>query len=102
MLALLPLDRICRFQLGAVRTRIFTIRAAYIMSSKDLRLLALDSGGVRGMSALMILEQLMEACCIVFLRRSCVGDYKSRYRAVRLGSLLTAFDRKGVEGQDGR
>ncbi|ORY02205.1 hypothetical protein BCR34DRAFT_493307 [Clohesyomyces aquaticus] len=31
------------------------------MPSNDLRLLALDGGGVRGLSALMILEQLMEA-----------------------------------------
>ncbi|KAF2684302.1 FabD/lysophospholipase-like protein [Lentithecium fluviatile CBS 122367] len=30
------------------------------MSKKDLRLLALDGGGVRGLSALMILQQLME------------------------------------------
>jgi patatin-like phospholipase/acyl hydrolase len=28
---------------------------------KNLRLLALDGGGVRGLSALMILQQLMEA-----------------------------------------
>ena len=28
---------------------------------KDLRLLALDGGGVRGLSALMILQQLMES-----------------------------------------
>jgi patatin-like phospholipase/acyl hydrolase len=32
-----------------------------IMPGNDLRLLALDGGGVRGLSALMILEQLMEA-----------------------------------------
>jgi patatin-like phospholipase/acyl hydrolase len=31
------------------------------MPGSDLRLLALDGGGVRGLSALMILEQLMEA-----------------------------------------
>jgi patatin-like phospholipase/acyl hydrolase len=31
------------------------------MLGSDLRLLALDGGGVRGLSALMILEQLMEA-----------------------------------------
>jgi len=31
------------------------------MPSKEVRLLALDGGGVRGLSALMILEQLMEA-----------------------------------------
>ena len=31
------------------------------MPDKDLRLLALDGGGVRGLSALMILRQLMEA-----------------------------------------
>jgi patatin-like phospholipase/acyl hydrolase len=31
------------------------------MPGKELRLLALDGGGVRGLSALMILEQLMEA-----------------------------------------
>ena len=31
------------------------------MLDKDLRLLALDSGGVRGLSALIILEQLIEA-----------------------------------------
>jgi patatin-like phospholipase/acyl hydrolase len=31
------------------------------MPDKDLRLLALDGGGVRGLSALIILEQLMEA-----------------------------------------
>jgi patatin-like phospholipase/acyl hydrolase len=31
------------------------------MPAKELRLLALDGGGVRGLSALMILEQLMEA-----------------------------------------
>ena len=31
------------------------------MPTKELRLLALDGGGVRGLSALMILEQLMEA-----------------------------------------
>ncbi|PSN58604.1 hypothetical protein BS50DRAFT_614817 [Corynespora cassiicola Philippines] len=31
------------------------------MPDRDLRLLALDGGGVRGLSALMILEQLMEA-----------------------------------------
>lgn len=30
------------------------------MSGKEVRLLALDGGGVRGLSALMILEQLME------------------------------------------
>lgn len=30
------------------------------MPDKELRLLALDGGGVRGLSALMILEQLME------------------------------------------
>ena len=30
------------------------------MPDKDLRLLALDGGGVRGLSTLMILEQLME------------------------------------------
>ena len=30
------------------------------MPNRDLRLLALDGGGVRGMSALMILQQLME------------------------------------------
>jgi patatin-like phospholipase/acyl hydrolase len=29
------------------------------MPGKDLRLLALDGGGVRGLSALMILQQLM-------------------------------------------
>lgn len=31
------------------------------MPSKDVRLLALDGAGVRGLSALMILEQLMQA-----------------------------------------
>lgn len=31
------------------------------MPGTDLRLLALDGGGVRSLSALMILEQLMEA-----------------------------------------
>jgi patatin-like phospholipase/acyl hydrolase len=31
------------------------------MPGSDLRLLALDGGGVRGLSALMILEQLMDA-----------------------------------------
>ena len=31
------------------------------MPGSDLRLLALDGGGVRGLSVLMILEQLMEA-----------------------------------------
>jgi patatin-like phospholipase/acyl hydrolase len=31
------------------------------MSKQDVRLLALDGGGVRGLSALMILKQLMEA-----------------------------------------
>ena len=31
------------------------------MPGKELRLLALDGGGVRGLSARMILEQLMEA-----------------------------------------
>ncbi len=31
------------------------------MPDKELRLLSLDGGGVRGLSALMILEQLMEA-----------------------------------------
>jgi patatin-like phospholipase/acyl hydrolase len=31
------------------------------MPGNDLRLLALDGGGVRGLSAFMILEQLMEA-----------------------------------------
>jgi patatin-like phospholipase/acyl hydrolase len=31
------------------------------MPGSDVRLLALDGGGVRGLSALMILEQLMEA-----------------------------------------
>jgi hypothetical protein len=30
------------------------------MPDKEIRLLALDGGGVRGLSALMILEQLME------------------------------------------
>jgi patatin-like phospholipase/acyl hydrolase len=30
------------------------------MPGSDLHLLALDGGGVRGLSALMILEQLME------------------------------------------
>jgi patatin-like phospholipase/acyl hydrolase len=30
------------------------------MPDKDIRLLALDGGGVRGLSALIILEQLME------------------------------------------
>jgi patatin-like phospholipase/acyl hydrolase len=30
------------------------------MPGNDLRLLALDGGGVRGLSALMILRQLME------------------------------------------
>jgi patatin-like phospholipase/acyl hydrolase len=30
------------------------------MPNRDLRLLALDGGGVRGLSALMILKQLME------------------------------------------
>ena len=30
------------------------------MSNRELRLLALDGGGVRGLSTLMILEQLME------------------------------------------
>ena len=31
------------------------------MPGSELRLLALDGGGVRGLSELMILEQLMEA-----------------------------------------
>jgi patatin-like phospholipase/acyl hydrolase len=31
------------------------------MPGRELRLLALDGGGVRGLSALMILEELMEA-----------------------------------------
>lgn len=31
------------------------------MPNRDVRLLALDGGGVRGLSALMILQQLMEA-----------------------------------------
>jgi patatin-like phospholipase/acyl hydrolase len=31
------------------------------MPNQNVRLLALDGGGVRGLSALMILEQLMEA-----------------------------------------
>jgi patatin-like phospholipase/acyl hydrolase len=31
------------------------------MPHKDLRLLALDGGGVRGLSALLILQRLMEA-----------------------------------------
>ncbi|KAL5400248.1 hypothetical protein PMIN03_012535 [Paraphaeosphaeria minitans] len=31
------------------------------MPGSELRLLAVDGGGVRGLSALMILEQLMEA-----------------------------------------
>ncbi len=30
------------------------------MPGKDLRLLALDGGGIRGLSSLMILEQLMK------------------------------------------
>jgi len=30
------------------------------MPGKDLRLLALDGGGIRGLSSLMILEQLMQ------------------------------------------
>jgi patatin-like phospholipase/acyl hydrolase len=30
------------------------------MPDRDLRLLALDGGGVRGLSALIILQQLME------------------------------------------
>jgi patatin-like phospholipase/acyl hydrolase len=33
----------------------------HTMPGSDLRLLALDGGGVRGLSALMILRQLMEA-----------------------------------------
>jgi len=31
------------------------------MPNPDVRLLALDGGGVRGLSALMILQQLMDA-----------------------------------------
>jgi patatin-like phospholipase/acyl hydrolase len=31
------------------------------MPGKELRLLSLDGGGVRGLSALMILEQLMQS-----------------------------------------
>ena len=30
------------------------------MSAKEIRLLALDSGGMRGLSALIILEQLID------------------------------------------
>ena len=39
-------------------------RYPLIMSGQDLRLLALDGGGVRGLSSLMILERLMEAAKI--------------------------------------
>jgi patatin-like phospholipase/acyl hydrolase len=35
----------------------------YSMPGNDLRLLALDGGGVRGLSALMILEQLAHGGC---------------------------------------
>jgi hypothetical protein len=38
----------------------FVVSRTCIMPGSDLRLLALDGGGVRGLSALMILEKLME------------------------------------------
>jgi patatin-like phospholipase/acyl hydrolase len=34
------------------------------MPGKDLRLLSLDGGGVRGLSSLMILKQLMETISV--------------------------------------
>jgi hypothetical protein len=53
------------------------------MPGNNLRLLALDGGGVRGLSTLMILEQLMEAVDPDAPPKPC--DYCSARSLVRIG-----------------
>ncbi|CAN9186125.1 unnamed protein product [Alternaria alternata] len=59
------------------------------MPGSDLRLLALDGGGARGLSALMILEQLMEAVNPNALLKPC--DYFNIISGTSTGSLPVAF-----------
>jgi patatin-like phospholipase/acyl hydrolase len=58
------------------------------MSAKELRLLAHDGGGVRGLSALMILEQLMEAVNPDLPPKPC--DYFDMIGGTSTGGLVTA------------
>jgi patatin-like phospholipase/acyl hydrolase len=57
--------------------------------SKELRLLALDGGGVRGLSALMILEQLMEAVNPDAPPKPC--DYFDMIAGTSTGGLVFAL-----------
>ncbi|KAF2022646.1 FabD/lysophospholipase-like protein, partial [Setomelanomma holmii] len=56
------------------------------MPGNDLRLLALDGGGVRGLSALMILEQLMEAVDLDAPPKPC--DYFDMIGGTSTGGLI--------------
>jgi patatin-like phospholipase/acyl hydrolase len=59
------------------------------MPDKDLRLLALDGGGVRGLSALLILEQLMEAIDPENPPKPC--DYFDMIGGTSTGGWVTAI-----------
>ncbi|KAH3903729.1 hypothetical protein HBH56_247400 [Parastagonospora nodorum] len=59
------------------------------MPVSDLRLLALDGGGVRGLSALMILEQLIEAVDSDAPLKLC--DYFDMISGTSTGSLIAVM-----------
>jgi patatin-like phospholipase/acyl hydrolase len=59
------------------------------MLDKDLRLLALDGGGVRGLSALLILEQLMETIDPENPPKPC--DYFDMIRGISTGGWVIAI-----------
>ncbi|KAF2008315.1 FabD/lysophospholipase-like protein, partial [Aaosphaeria arxii CBS 175.79] len=59
------------------------------MSKKEVRLLALDGGGVRGLSALMILEQLMEAVNLDDPPKPC--DYFDMIGGTSTGGLIAVM-----------
>ncbi|CAN9186048.1 unnamed protein product [Alternaria alternata] len=65
------------------------------MPGSDLRLLALDGGGARGLSALMILEQLMEAVDPNAPPKPC--DYFDIISRTSTGSFVCATSKETSE-----
>jgi patatin-like phospholipase/acyl hydrolase len=58
------------------------------MPDKDLRVLALDGGGVRGLSALIILEQLMDTANLDSPPKPC--DYFNMIGGTSTGGWVIA------------
>ena len=70
------------------------------MPGSDLRLLALDGGGVRGLSALMILEQLMEAVDPDAPPKPC--DYFDMIGGTSTGGWVVTKSRRHKKSADDR